>query len=120
MCAPTCRSRPQCVTPSGDRRMTWLAALDVLRQDIRYAWRSIARTPAFALLVVLTFTLGFGVNAAAFTVLDTLFLRPPPGTTRPSELRRIWQAFPDEAGARRFAPPITGPQYRALAELAGP
>jgi predicted permease len=100
--------------------MTWFGALDVLRQDVRYAWRSIARTPGFALLVVVTFTLGFGVNAAAFTVLDTLFLRPPAGTTRPSELRRIWQAFPDERGVPRFGQSVNGPQYRVLAELAGP
>jgi predicted permease len=101
--------------------MTWLAALDVLRQDIRYAWRSIARTPGFALLVVLTFTLGFGVNAAAFSVLDTLFLRPPAGIARPSELQRIWQAFPGQGGgAPRFGPVVTVPQYRTLVDLAGP
>jgi predicted permease len=99
--------------------MTWLGALDVLRQDIRYAWRSIARTPGFALLVVVTFTLGFGVNAAAFSVLDTLYLRPPGGTVRPSELRRIWQAFPGEGGVPHFGAGMTGPQYRTLVELAG-
>jgi predicted permease len=96
-----------------------LGALDILRQDIRYAWRSIARTPGFAILVVVTFTLGFGVNAAAFTVLDTLFLRAPAGTTRPSELRRIWQALPSPDGGLHFASGMTGPQYRALVDVAG-
>jgi putative ABC transport system permease protein len=99
--------------------MMWLGALDVLRQDTRYAWRSIARTPGFALLVILTFTLGFGVNAAAFAVLDKLFLRPPDGVARPSELRRIWQSFRGEGGVPFFGQSMSGPQYRALAELAG-
>jgi putative ABC transport system permease protein len=102
------------------RHMTWLGALDVLRQDVRYAWRAIARTPGFALLVVLTFTLGLGVNAATFAVLDTLFLRPPDGVVRPSELRRIWQSFRGEGGVPFFGQGMSGPQYRALAELTGP
>jgi predicted permease len=100
--------------------MTWSGAVDVFRQDVRHAWRSIARTPGFALLVVLTFTLGLGVNAATFAVLDTLFLKPPSGVERPDELRRIWQSFRGEGGARFFGRAMTGPQYRALSELAGP
>src|SRR5919199_3666466 len=103
------------------RGMTWVGGvLDILRQDVRYAWRSVARTPSFALLVVITFTLGLGVNAATFGVLDTLFLRPPPGVARPRELRRIWQSLRGEGGERFFAFSVSGPQYRALAEAAGP
>ena len=96
------------------------AAFDVFRQDLRYACRSIARTPGFAVLVVLTFTLGFGVNAAAFSVLDTIFLKPPAGVARPSELRRIWHSFRGEGGQRFFAQSLNGRQYLALADVAGP
>src|ERR687885_720808 len=103
------------------RGMTWVGGvLDILRQDVRYAWRSVARTPSFALLVVVTFTLGLGVNAATFGVLDTVFLRPPPGVARPGELRRIWQDKQGSGNARYFTFSVSGPQYRALAEIAGP
>ncbi|MBC7788915.1 MAG: hypothetical protein H7Z74_03120, partial [Anaerolineae bacterium] len=33
------------------RRMTWLGSLDVPRQDIAYAWRSITRTPGLTIAV---------------------------------------------------------------------
>ena len=93
--------------------------LDVLRQDVRHAWRSIARTPGFALLVVLTFTLGLGLNAAAFAVLDTLFLKPPSGVALPGEVRRIWQSFRGEGGVPYFARAVSGAQYKELAAVAG-
>ena len=36
------------------RRLTWLGSLDVLRQDVSYAWRSLSRTPGFAILLIVT------------------------------------------------------------------
>jgi hypothetical protein len=102
------------------RSKVGLAWIDTLGQDARYAWRSVARAPGFTLLVILTFTLGFGVNAATFRVLDTLFLRPPGGVAKPSELRRVWQTYPGEGGVPYFGSSMSGPEYRALAELAGP
>lgn len=72
------------------RRMTWLASLDVLRQDARYAWRSLRRTPGFVAMVVVTLALGLGVNAAMFSFLDRMFLRAPAGVSDPSALRRLW------------------------------
>ncbi len=72
------------------RRMTWLGVLDPLRQDLSYAWRSVVRTPGFTVLVVLTLSLGLGATAALFSLLDRLYLRPPPGISDPSTLRRVW------------------------------
>src|SRR3712207_4018825 len=92
------RASVGCAHRDEETRMTWSRIVDVLRQDGHYAWRSIARTPGFALLVVLTFMLGIGVNAATFSVLDTLFLKPPSGVERPEELRRIWHTLPGEGG----------------------
>ena len=43
---------------------------------IRYAVRSLRRSPAFALTVILTLGIGIGLNAAIFTVVDCVLLRP--------------------------------------------
>ncbi|MBC8088050.1 MAG: ABC transporter permease [Phycisphaerae bacterium] len=47
--------------------------------DVRYALRYFARTPLTTLTIVLTLTLGIGVNTAAFGLYQGMRLRPPPG-----------------------------------------
>src|SRR4051794_713253 len=44
------------------------STLDILQQDLRYAWRGLRRRPGFALLSILTLALGIGVNTAIFSV----------------------------------------------------
>ena len=64
--------------------------LDALLQDFRYAARSLRRSPAVSLTIILTLALGIGVNAAMFSLLDVIYLRPPAGVAEPQELRRLW------------------------------
>jgi macrolide transport system ATP-binding/permease protein len=47
-------------------------------QDVRYAIRSLRRTPGVALFVVITLALGIGMTAAPFSMVDALIFRPYP------------------------------------------
>jgi predicted permease len=68
------------------------AGLERLWQDVRYALRQMARKPGFAAAVVLTMALGIGANAAIFSVLDWVLLRPLP-YSHPEGLVKVWTRF---------------------------
>jgi putative ABC transport system permease protein len=60
-----------------------------LDQDVRYAMRGLAKSPGFALGVVLSLAVGIGANAAAFSFIDAAVFRPFPGVRDQHELVRI-------------------------------
>ena len=47
-------------------------------RDIRYALRTFAKRPSFAVAAVLTLAIGIAVNTIAFSLLNSLALRPLP------------------------------------------
>src|SRR5687767_13853594 len=60
-----------------------------MRGALRRFWRSIKTDPWYGVSVVVTIGLGIGISTSAFTVLERLVLRSPPGVRHPQELRRI-------------------------------
>jgi putative ABC transport system permease protein len=55
------------------RGLPWL---DVLMQDLRYAFRGLRRNKGFACAAILILALGIGANSAVFSAIDAIVLRP--------------------------------------------
>ena len=49
----------------------------ISRQDLLYSLRSARRAPLLSVMAVLALTLGIGLNAGVFTMLNALFLTSP-------------------------------------------
>lgn len=86
-----------------ERRRLMVRVLDDLAQDVRYGWRGIRLNPGIALGVILTLALGIGANAAMFSVVDALLLRPLPFED-PEELVELYMVMPSDEYGRPNIP----------------
>ena len=98
------------------------ASFDVFLQDVRYAVRSLRRTPSFTLAVVVTLALGIGANTAIFTLLDAVMFKPLP-LPAPHELVTLYEnapkAVPDVAGGMGRYLRFSYPRFERLQKALG-
>ena len=96
------------------RDVGWEVRLESLGRDLRYAARTLRKSPVFSVVAVVTLALGIGANTAIFTVVNAVLLRPLP-VERPQELIALTTVYPDLT-----EPVFSYPAYRLIAEEGAP
>ena len=84
------------------RSGAWREWLGTWWQDVRFAARGLRSRPGFAATVMVTLALGIGANAAIFSVVDAVLLRPLP-FARPDRLVHLWEVFESKVDTRSEA-----------------
>lgn len=88
--------------------------MEALSQDVRYAWRSLRRAPAFTIFAVLILSGGIGATTALFSVLDHAVLRPLPYMD-PERLVVVHEVLPASATPRSPVNAAHFEEWRAAA-----
>ena len=104
---------------SEQRRAEWIGEL---RQDTRYALRTLLRARGFAAVAIATLALGIGANTAIFSVVNGILLRPLP-FPRPEQLVKVWSANNAAGNSKAPVSPLDLDDWRAqrsvIADLGG-
>ena len=83
--------------------------------DLRYAIRQLARTPAFTIVAALTLAVGIGANTALYTLVDAVFTRPLPGVHAAERL--VWITPHSNRSGRAMN--LSYPDFREFRDSSG-
>jgi len=96
--------------------------LEDLGADLRYAFRTLRRSPSLAVTAVLTLALAIGANTAIFSAVSAVMLRPLP-FAEPNRLVMLWESNPDFHWVNQSAAPANlldwKEQSGAFTDIAG-
>ncbi|MCI0392221.1 MAG: ABC transporter permease, partial [Acidobacteria bacterium] len=76
-----------------------------IAQDLRFALRMLWRNPIFSVVVVLSLTIGIGLNAAIFNIINSILIKSLP-VNNPNELVLI-----NQSTSRGLIPTFSYPAY---------
>ena len=97
------RARIKLGNPRSVRETLWqqntVSLVDALGRDLKYATRTLARTPAFSLIAVTVMALCIGATTSLFTVVRSVLLRPLPFRD-PGRLVMLYEHFRDARSNR--------------------
>jgi predicted permease len=75
--------------------------VETLLSDLKLMLRRLLKAPGFTVTVLLTLAIGIGANAAVFTVVDSILLKPLP-YPNPDQLVAVWMRAPGAPGLTSF------------------
>jgi predicted permease len=97
--------------------MNTIRLLDTLLRDTKYGFRALRHNLVFTVVAVLTLATGIGANAAVFSVVNSVLLRPL-RYPKPDELVSLRQVAPGAPGLASFSNglPLSPSMYFTYAE----
>ncbi len=80
--------------------------------DVSFARRTLARSPGFAIVAILTLAIGIGGTTAVYSAVDAVLVQPLP-YQQPGRLVRLYQYFNHNIDQHNFVSPVQFMDYRS-------